>query len=43
MAARFPADWRENKGIELSGGIHVNKSDEELDREIAAKKAALGL
>jgi len=43
MAARFPADWRENKGIELSGSVHINKSDEELDREIAAKKAALGL
>lgn len=43
MAARFPADWRENKGIELSGGVHINKSDDELDREIAAKKAALGL
>lgn len=21
MAARFPEDWRENKGVELSGGI----------------------
>lgn len=29
--------------VEHSGNIHLNKSDEELDREIAAKKAALGL
>lgn len=29
--------------VEHSGNIHLNKSDDELDREIAAKKAALGL
>lgn len=29
--------------VEHSGGLHLTKSDEELDREIAAKKAALGL
>lgn len=29
--------------VEHSGGLHLTKSDEELDREIAAKTAALGL
>ncbi len=25
MAARFPEDWRENKGVELSGAVQIGK------------------
>ncbi len=29
MAARFPKDWRENKGVELSGGVKVETATKE--------------
>jgi hypothetical protein len=34
MAARFPEDWRENKGVELSGSVAVARelSDDDLKR-----------
>lgn len=38
-----PKVYGSKTSVEHSGNIHINKSDEELDREIAAKKAALGL
>lgn len=25
MAARFPEDWRENKGVELSGAVQIGR------------------
>jgi hypothetical protein len=36
MAARFPEDWRENKGVELSGGVRVTNATELSDNELAA-------
>jgi deferrochelatase/peroxidase EfeB len=36
MAARFPEDWRENKGVELSGGVKVTNAAELSDDELAA-------
>jgi len=37
-----PKVYGSKTSVEVSGSLHL-KSDEELDREIAAKKAALGL
>lgn len=38
-----PKVYGSKTSVEHSGSLHLTKSDEELDREIAAKKAALGL
>jgi hypothetical protein len=35
MAARFPEDWRENKGVELSGGVKVTSAAELSDDALA--------
>jgi hypothetical protein len=32
MAARFPKDWREQKGVELSGAVQIGKVTREIIR-----------
>jgi hypothetical protein len=32
MAARFPEDWREQKGVELSGAVQIGKVTREVIR-----------
>jgi hypothetical protein len=32
MAARFPQDWREQKGVELSGAVQIGKVTREIVR-----------
>lgn len=32
MAARFPEDWREQKGVELSGAVQVGRVTREIVR-----------
>jgi hypothetical protein len=36
MSARFPDDWRENKGVELSGGVKVTNATDLSDDALAA-------
>lgn len=37
MAARFPKDWRENKGVELSGAVQIESvTKEQRDAAVAA-------
>lgn len=41
MAARFPKDWRENKGVELSGGVQIETTTkEQRDASVAAAMRA---
>ena len=40
MAARFPKDWRENKGVEVSGALQVETTTKE-QRDAAVAAATL--
>jgi hypothetical protein len=38
MAARFPADWREAKSVELGGDLNVNSKIERIERVVVDPK-----
>ena len=38
MAARFPADWRESKAVELGGDLNINSKIERIERVVVDPK-----